>query len=37
MLTFEYYIHAGLEMVIVRRDGEIIFDGEVSDWFDDED
>ena len=37
MLTFEYYNYTGLEFVIVRKDGEIIFDGLVEDWFDDED
>ena len=37
MLTFTYYIYTGLEFVTVRKDGIIIFDGLVSDWFDDDD
>lgn len=36
MLTFEFYSYAGLDMVVVRKDGIVIFDGEVSDWFDDD-
>ena len=33
MLTFEYYVYLSIECVVVRRDGEIIFDGAVEDWF----
>jgi hypothetical protein len=36
-MTFEYYFHAGIECVIVRENGIIIFDGPVEDWFDDDD
>lgn len=37
MLTYEYYYYLGTEFVVVRKDGVIIFDGPVEDWFDDED
>lgn len=35
-MTFEYYYYTGIEFVIVRKDGIIIFDGPSEDWFDDD-